>query len=921
MGVNIFRNRVAQAIVYCLLALLIIQCSKLKPRGKITTLLQPPTAYEDVHHNITMRIFPSAHRLEAVDTVRVVRLAEKWSSLRFLLYPRLKITRLLVGSQPVRFKIEKIEALGYTFKMITIPKKALPPDQKETSLIFSYEGTVFDPQREAKGRIVGKIDSEDLYLYVEPHPWALGTQPSARLTLTLPKGWTVVSTGQLIKVIEEDTTVTYLYEMNRGEGVGIMAAKDYVIETFQVDRRLSISTYLFKVHAERAEEWAKKTKQVIALFSQKFGSCPFENLNIVEIRGPGGGAAHRMILLTMDDIESGPDGRLSLLVHEASHLWWGVSVEPKNLLSEDWLAEGFATYSELIYFESIGRRDIVPKLLGRWSRACRSIINKGIDEPLVSPHVTRAFWTLVYDKGAYVLHMLRQVVGDEDFFTILREFFRQYRGKLVTTADFQKVCEQVSDRDLDWFFEQWVRRPGAPDLQLGKVTIEQKNGRFLLKGHLLQKGKRIFTIPVEIVVATKGKEEARQVIWSEKKDTQFSFTLPGEPDTLWINPKMDLLTRRYIPRMAFVDGKWAAIQKERRIGDPKEWLYPEELLEEPGVRTVRNPDEGLWSADTSKVIKLRPLLMIDAKRFLTDKRHPFCSMAVDKMGNIFLLEGKRYTGRRGFGSIKKLTSDGEFLVNIAKKGRLLYPMDIAIDSQGIIYVSDLEAGRIEKFSSDGEYLGGFYLPFRPWEIALDSKGNIYVVPSMSFGALKKHLIFKFDEEGNPLGSFGKTLKHRYGEREAEGTLNRVSLCFDSDDNLYVSYQYGYRIQKYTSDGTLLLQFNRKLPYPIYYPRWTVIESPKSYGGGVFTPLTTLSIACDSQGHIYVLLAGEDDKYQKDSANQEIDVFDRDGNYLGNLKTGRNRITKIYIDNKDNLYLLDEYYAKKLYKFHLDIPSQ
>jgi hypothetical protein len=865
-----------------------------------------------------MRIYPSEHRLKAVDNVIIKRIAEEWPSLRFLLDAGLKIKNLQVDSKPAGFKTGSIEALGYLFKVITVPKKLLPMSQREINLSFSYDGEIFDPGREEKGRIIGKIDNEDLYLYLEPYPWISGTRPVARLAITLPKDWAILSSGQLIGTKKEVTETTYFYEMKQGEKALVAAAKDYVVESYPREGELSFSTYLFSEHAREGKEWIEASKKIIEFYFRTFGPYPFKKFVIGELRGPGGGAGAGIILVATEDVSSGAYQNVGFLAHEISHQWWGVSVCAKDLLADAWLNEGFATYSELIYFEHLGRKDESARLLQDWATSCRRLIAKGTDEPLNSPHTTEAIFPLVYDKGAYVLHMLRKVVGNEKFFAILQEYFRQHQGTLVTTNDFQKICEGVTGEKLDWFFEQWTRLPGAPELELNEVRMEKRDGSFLIKGHLLQRGQRIFKVPAEILLTTQDQKEAKCVVWSEKEDTEFLTTANVEPKAIRVDPENNLLKIREVPGMTFVDGQ-GVIEPEEKKTD-KEEPFTEVLQEEPGVITVQNPEKGLWAEDGSKEISLKQVASIIGTPFLSDSEHVLHSIAVDISGNIYLLEGKLSTGRRGFGCIKKFDREGKFLANIAKKGKMLLPSDLAVASDGTIYVPDYEAAKIEKFSADGEYIGSFPLPVKPNSIALDSENNIYVVPNMFFG-LKKNLIFRFDKEGKLLGSFGKTLQHRFGDRLAAASLNKVSICSDSGDNLYVSYSFGYKVQKYSRDGKLLAQFNRKLPYPIYYPKWTRIENPDgTSGGGIYTYPATLSIACDSRGYTYVLLAGKDREEYK-QGKFEIDIFDRQGTYLSSLKIAKPNINKIYLDKQQNLYLLDGQNEKRVYKFHLEISGE
>ena len=155
------------------------------------------------------------------------------------------------------------------------------------------------------------------------------------------------------------------------------------------------------------------------------------------------------------------------MVHEIAHQWFGDSVTERDW-DDVWLSEGFATYFALLFTEHDEGRDAFAHELQRSRATVLQLEQKLPDTPVVHRNLadmTKVLNNLVYQKGGWVLHMLRQEVGNEHFGTAIREYYRRYRDANASTADLRAVFEQVSGKPLDWFFTQWLNRPGAPKLE------------------------------------------------------------------------------------------------------------------------------------------------------------------------------------------------------------------------------------------------------------------------------------------------------------------------------------------------------------------------------------------------------------------------------------------------------------------------
>jgi aminopeptidase N len=202
-------------------------------------------------------------------------------------------------------------------------------------------------------------------------------------------------------------------------------------------------------------------RRAIEFFHDHVGPYPYEKLAGVEAAGMGGGMEVASAIFFG---ERGISGRplSSLVAHETAHQWFGDSVTEKDW-DDVWLSEGFATYFAALATEHYEGRDAFVAGL-KSSRTRVFAAEKRLPGVAV---VQDKPWKgipnqIVYQKGGWVLHMLRCEIGTDKFWAGIREYYRRFRDSNASTADFEKVMEEVSGADLRWFFQQWLYRAGSP---------------------------------------------------------------------------------------------------------------------------------------------------------------------------------------------------------------------------------------------------------------------------------------------------------------------------------------------------------------------------------------------------------------------------------------------------------------------------
>ena len=206
------------------------------------------------------------------------------------------------------------------------------------------------------------------------------------------------------------------------------------------------------------------TRRAMDFFSARIGPFPYEKLANVQASGFGGGMENATVIFYG---EKGVASGRGPVVHEIAHQWFGNSVTERDW-DEVWLSEGFATYFARLYDEQFTGRDAFVAGLKRSRAAILELEKKLPDTPVVHRNLDdmeRVLNTFVYDKGAWVLHMLRHEVGSDAFWAGIREYYRRFRDSTASTDDLRQVMEQASGKDLKWFFAQWLHRGGSPRVE------------------------------------------------------------------------------------------------------------------------------------------------------------------------------------------------------------------------------------------------------------------------------------------------------------------------------------------------------------------------------------------------------------------------------------------------------------------------
>ncbi len=236
--------------------------------------------------------------------------------------------------------------------------------------------------------------------------------------------------------------------------------------------------------------------------------------------------------------------------HEIAHQWWAHSIMTSSY-HDTWLNEGFATYSEALHLLVTRGTDDFKKYMRNLRRQVFSDVGGGVSLAELGPvwlglrlsslDVPQGYY-LIYVKGAYILHMLRMMLfdydkkSDERFIRMMKDYVHTYTGKIVTTEDFKKIVEKHFDRDMDWFFDQWVYGTEIPIYNFS-YDITESNGDFFLTITARQGSvSPSFEMPVPFVVNFQNGHAVVQLTLKGNETVAKRFHLPQKPLSVEANP-------------------------------------------------------------------------------------------------------------------------------------------------------------------------------------------------------------------------------------------------------------------------------------------------------------------------------------------------------------------------------------------------
>ncbi|MFW6085049.1 MAG: M1 family metallopeptidase, partial [Gemmatimonadota bacterium] len=307
---------------------------------------------------------------------------------------------------------------------------------------------------------------------------------------------------------------------------------------------VSVSAWALSGGGAYAEERFSRAPDMVDFYTEMFAPYPYEKLAHVQSSTRFGGMENSSAIFYAMDSWAEREMGESVIAHETVHQWFGDSVTPEAW-SHLWVSEGFATYFAAVYF---GERD-GPEAFRRAMENGRQAIvgSEASDRPVIDERsdLFGLLNTNSYPKGAWILHMLRSMLGDEAFYRAIRDYYAQHAGGSAGTDEVRRAMEAASGEELGWFFDQWAHSPGFPRLD---VSTRASNGATLVTIEQVQPPDwPTFRLPLVIVVERPGGRTTRHELWMEGRREILRIAGAFGRDDVTIDPDGTLLLGKVEP--------------------------------------------------------------------------------------------------------------------------------------------------------------------------------------------------------------------------------------------------------------------------------------------------------------------------------------------------------------------------------------
>jgi aminopeptidase N len=368
------------------------------------------------------------------------------------------------------------------------------------------------------------------------------------INITANSSKTSVSNGKLIDVRKKGKTKTYIWKTFYPIAtylVCIYSGKySEIKDSVRIGNKfLELQNFVFPEDSNFAVKDLAINKSGLKIFSSLFGEYPFikEKYGVAEINWPLGGIENQTISGIGKRFFTGEGFFDDLFIHELAHQWWGNAVTLSNW-NEIWLNEGFAVYSTALFNE---------KLYGRASLKSFMNSKRGtFENATLEDPGTEALSNITYNKGAWFLHMLRNKLGDNKFFVLLKKYFEKFKYKNTSTRKFKELAEIVSGENLDYFFNQWLNKKGIPIFNISFSSIKSSPKGYTTNLSLTQMGlfrNYRLLLPVLLINKRTRRNIADTIKVVSSSDTLSKLT-PFLVDSISVDPGNDLLLKAEIKR-------------------------------------------------------------------------------------------------------------------------------------------------------------------------------------------------------------------------------------------------------------------------------------------------------------------------------------------------------------------------------------
>jgi aminopeptidase N len=440
---------------------------------------------------------------------------------------------------------------------------AIEPGQ-DADLAITYSGNELEPGLYFKTEKMGYAPDEVQLWTQGESEWSrywfpCFDYPNDRMTtemiVTVPDGFTALSNGRHVSTTANpnDGTSTWHWTLETDHVAYLVnLVVGHFVEIEDLSGRVPLYYYMPPRDEDHVERAYGETPDMMKFFEEyldvPYAYGRYSQVSVVEFTS---GGMENTSLTTMyegiafDEASGLVADRSGLVAHELIHQWFGDLLTCRDW-SHLWLNEGFASYFEVLYAENV--QGVDRSDYERYTGPLKSIrrVDRGDQrKPTVLSnygHADDMFSSRIYEKGAYILHMLRAEMGDELFQKAVQTYTKRFQGRVVETHDLMRVFEEVSGLGLEQYFDQWLYHGGYPHLKVGyewdddmsqcKITVSQTQ--------TVDDVTPLFAFNTKIYFKGDGFEHNEPISITEK-DHEFQIKLPARPEIVCVDPNATIL--------------------------------------------------------------------------------------------------------------------------------------------------------------------------------------------------------------------------------------------------------------------------------------------------------------------------------------------------------------------------------------------
>src|ERR1700677_4759217 len=432
-------------------------------------------------YQIEAELTPHLHQISARAKVKFTALQDLNTAV-FELHNGLRVTRVLdEHNQPLSAERVTQDSTVRVSLPAGLSKEA------STTLTFEYEGEIESADDSpVPGLKLAYIGDDTSYLLYAGRWFPVSgyglNRFTSRISITVPAHMLAIGSGKATVTANPPSkkpnsnglpTKTFTFVDEKPSFPGTIVAG--IFQEYKSDEAgMDLHVFFKPDHQKLAPEYTTTAVQEFTYFITLYGTPLSQRLNVVELPGDTVPYAWGPEIAALAAPSITEKTNYRLLANAIAHQWWGSSVSPETK-DDWWVIDGFSRYSEAMYVENAAGSAGLEEAIKDMSVGALAYDNIPLSSASKLDPFSTEFQSLVTDKGAMILHMLRWVLGEDKYLKTMREFSATYAGKSASMDDFRAIAEKNYGEQLTWFFSQWLDSTGAPEFKV-KYSVYRLGG-------------------------------------------------------------------------------------------------------------------------------------------------------------------------------------------------------------------------------------------------------------------------------------------------------------------------------------------------------------------------------------------------------------------------------------------------------------